>query len=118
MSRQGEGEESGFLKRLKPSCVSVSTAMPHDGPGYDPAGKPNIDQEHGFSPGEFTEHKEQKADVGDVFCLKQSGLGRSAVSKMIHEAFGEEALAEGQSRHCIRKALSIWGRWKKRSIWK
>lgn len=68
------------------------------------------DQEHGFFPGEFTEHKEQKADVGDILCLKQSGLGRSAISKMIHEAFGEEALAVDQGRCYIRKALGIWDR--------
>lgn len=55
---------------------------------------------------------------GDIFCLKQSGLARFAVSKMIHEAFGEEALAEGQGRHYLRKALGIWGRQRKRSVWK
>lgn len=110
--------QAGFLKKLKPSCISVSSVMPHDGPGYDPAGKPNIDQEHGFSPGEFTKHKEQKADVRDIFCLKQSNLVRFAISKMIHEAFGEEALAAGQGRHYIRKALGIWGRGRKRSVWK
>lgn len=55
---------------------------------------------------------------GDIFCLKQSSLARSAISKIIHEAFGEKALAEGQGRHYIRKALGIWGRWRKRSVWK
>lgn len=50
--------------------------MPHDGPGYDPVGKPNTDQEHGFSPGEFTKHKEQKADMGGHILLETIWFGQ------------------------------------------
>lgn len=41
-----------------------------------PVGKPNTDQEHGFSPGDFTKQKEQKADVEGHILLETICFGQ------------------------------------------
>lgn len=79
-SSRGDGQV-GFPERLKPSCTLLCLVL-------DPILLGNATQtRNSFPPGEFTKHKEQKADMGDTSCRKQSSVARPAVSRRIQGGF-------------------------------